>query len=181
MKVIRNYAVGAIGVVCFMAVGALVMNNSASAAPPAKSAVLRGYYLTKDAWDGAQATTACSAGYHMASLYEILDPSNLKYNGTLGVTNADSGSGPPVLVINGSLFVGEAFGWVRTGAPSQQSYSAAGEANCNAYSSNSSEHTGSLAGLLFDWNFQTYTVPMAPWGAGVGLCANSWPVWYVQD
>jgi hypothetical protein len=64
----------------------------------------RKFYLTQDGYDGSQALSACAQGYHMASLWEILDPSNLSYDTSLGATVADSGSGPP----NGS-------GWIRTG------------------------------------------------------------------
>jgi hypothetical protein len=37
------------------------------------------FYLTKTKHNGAQALTACAAGYHMPSIWEIHDPSNLKY------------------------------------------------------------------------------------------------------
>jgi hypothetical protein len=46
----------------------------------------------------------------MASMWEISDPSNLRYDTQLGVTTADSGFGPPA----GTSFVAF-FGWVRTG------------------------------------------------------------------
>ena len=40
----------------------------------------------------------------MASLGEIHDTSNLRYDTDLGLTLADSGFGPPIV-----------FGWIRTG------------------------------------------------------------------
>jgi len=45
------------------------VNNIQNAAAP------RRFYLTKeDAFDGLHAPTACAAGFHMASLFEIFDP-----------------------------------------------------------------------------------------------------------
>ncbi|MFX1355393.1 MAG: hypothetical protein ACFFGP_15680, partial [Promethearchaeota archaeon] len=63
--------------------------------PLTTSALMRQYYLTDTptGFTGADADTACAAGYHMASLYEILDTSNLKYNTDLGQTREDSGEG----------------------------------------------------------------------------------------
>jgi len=96
--------------------------------PLASSAGLRGYYLTQGTYNGAEAdgtdgngAGVCASGYHFASLWEILDPSNLKYNTTLGYTQADSGQGPPT----------NALGWVRTGYLSNTS-TTAGQGNCNA-------------------------------------------------
>ena len=86
---------------------------------------LRTFYLTKDFHDGSQALTACAPGFHMASLWEIFDPSNLRYDATLGFTRDDSGSGPP----QGS------FGWIRTGTGATTS-NFAGVGNCNAWQSN---------------------------------------------
>jgi hypothetical protein len=178
-RVIRTYAVRAIGAVFLMAVGSLVMHNSASAAPPAKKCASRGYYLTRDQWPGGQAPTACSAGYHMASLWEIFDTSSLQYDGTLGYTNADSGSGPPTGGVSG---VGPAFGWVRTGGPSQTA-APPGMSNCNSYSSSSHEDKGTLVLLNTDWslNATLLLTPTAPWVGVLGFCNDHWPVWCVED
>ena len=89
-------------------------------APLAASTGMRQYYLTEDpVSDATQALTACHSGYHMASLGEIVDPSNLKYNTTLGDTRDDSSQGPPA-------FLG---GLVRTGYNSDNS-TTAGQGNC---------------------------------------------------
>ena len=56
----------------------------------------RQFCLTKTGFNGSQALTACAAGYHMASLWEIFDTTVLRYNTALGLTKPDSGSGPPV-------------------------------------------------------------------------------------
>jgi hypothetical protein len=84
---------------------------------------LRGYYLTTTLHNGAQATTACAAGFHMASLWEMFDTSNLKYETGLGFTRPDSGFGPPL-----------SLGWVRTGGNASFS-TTPGFANCNAWTS----------------------------------------------
>jgi len=79
--------------------------DHAQAKPLAASSGLRGYYLTQSTYQGNETLTACASGYHFASLWEILDPSNLKYDTDLGMVRDDSGQGPPSYVE----------GWVRTG------------------------------------------------------------------
>ena len=85
----------------------------------ADAAELRRFYLTKATFDGGTALEACNNGYHMASLWEIYDFSNLRYERTLGLTNTDSGFGPPTAFT----------GWVRTGYSGNPSGSA-GLSNC---------------------------------------------------
>ena len=46
--------------------------------------VVSAFYLTRTTHVGNQVLTACAAGYHMASLWEILDPSNLKSQHGIG-------------------------------------------------------------------------------------------------
>src|SRR5437899_259888 len=65
----------------------------------------RSFYLTKATHKGFAGETACALGYHMASLWEIHEPSNLSYNTTLGLTGKDTGQGPPSGLS----------GWIRTG------------------------------------------------------------------
>jgi hypothetical protein len=65
----------------------------------------RKFYLTQTRHVGNEVLAVCAAGYHMASLWEIFDPSNLRYDTQLGFTLEDSGFGPP-------SFEG---GWIRTG------------------------------------------------------------------
>ena len=81
--------------------------DAAASAPtaPAAPAARRKYYLAPVGVGGNGALTACATGYHMASLWEIIDPSKLEYTTDLGDARTDSGSGP-------ATFVG---GWVRTG------------------------------------------------------------------
>jgi len=49
------------------------------------------FYLTTTTHDGDSALTACGPGFHMASLWEIHDPSDVEYDTTRGLTSADSG------------------------------------------------------------------------------------------
>ena len=51
---------------------------SGSQIPLAASSGMRQYYVTTTYHYGADADDACASGYHMASLWEIMDPSNLK-------------------------------------------------------------------------------------------------------
>ena len=89
---------------CVLVLAALVTfltltGNSASAseteAVQAASTGMRQFYLSLVLVDGSDALSTCAEGYHMASLWEIADPSNLAYNTALGCTKPDSGQGPP--------------------------------------------------------------------------------------
>src|ERR1700730_18567770 len=77
------------------------------------TAPIRGYYLTKSTITGSKVLTACASGYHFASIWEILNTSDLHYNTTLGRTNANSGNGAPA-VSQRSTFADAAEGWIRT-------------------------------------------------------------------
>jgi hypothetical protein len=129
---------------------------------------MRQFYVTKNNIPADQALTACAPGYHMASLWEIYDPSNLKYNTTLGDTSDDSGLGPPVA---------SAVGWVRTGW-SADTGTTAGKANCNAWTSASNSDWGTYIYLEDDWNSIS---EIDPWYATKGLCSNTLRVWCVED
>ncbi len=58
----------ATAVVLFLAIASLLTHNSSNAAPAKSTAPVRGYYLTKDNFNGNRVLTACAAGYHLASL-----------------------------------------------------------------------------------------------------------------
>jgi hypothetical protein len=130
----------------------------------------RSFYLTFDAFTGAQASNACADGYHMAALWEIFDTTNLKYDKTLGLTFDDSGSGPPS-GING---------WIRSGAPSQGTTGLAGKDNCFAWSSDNSSHTGTIARLTDGWS-DAPSSKVNPWESLVIFCDFPRRVWCVQD
>lgn len=130
----------------------------------------RSFYLTPTFHAGNQTLTACAEGYHMASLWEVLDTSNVRYNGELGFTHADSGFGPPTNVT----------GWIRTGAVAN-AFDSPGFANCNAWTSSSSMDSGTAVALTIDWDSSNVTV-ISPWLTGAVNCnSTSLRVWCMQD
>lgn len=130
---------------------------------------LRKFYLTQTSHSGSQALTACAAGYHMASLWEIFDTSNLKYDTALGLTTADSGFGPPHVA-----------GWIRTGNVTAETGNVLGIGNCNAWTSASFDHFGTEVRLPVFWNF-TPATDISPWDANSIHCSAPISVWCVQD
>lgn len=80
------------------------------------------YYLTKTAVPGTDALQACDNGFHMASALELQDLSDLRYDVARGLTEQDSGSGPPA---------GDS-GWIRTGRASSQAITV-GVGNCSSW------------------------------------------------
>jgi hypothetical protein len=145
-------------------------------APLAASTGMRQYYLTKTWHYGADAdgtdgngAGVCASGYHFASLWEIMDPSNLKYNTDLGRTMSDSGKGP----------VTNLYGWVRTGYYNSTSGSP-GAANCNAWTSSSDSDWGTYARLPNDW---TAGQDIHVWAVDTATCDSAvfLRVWCVAD
>jgi hypothetical protein len=129
---------------------------------------MRRYYLSKVGRDGANAESACAEGYHMASLWEILDPSNLMYNTELGGTRDDSGAGPITF-----------WGWVRTGYVSN-SDNVAGRANCDAWTTSDPTAYGTLVNLpngSWDPNYADLHV----WSTFFASCDETNAVWCVED
>jgi hypothetical protein len=129
----------------------------------------KSYYLTQTTHNGSQPLTACAAGYHMASLWEIFDTSNLKYDTALGLTTADSGLGPPHVA-----------GWIRTGSVTAETGNVAGIGNCNAWMSADANDFGTEVRLPVFWNFTSAT-DISPWDAAVIRCNAPIHVWCVQD
>jgi hypothetical protein len=130
----------------------------------------RKFYLTQTSHIGDQVLTACAAGYHMASLWEIHDPSNLRYDTQLGTTKADSGFGPPNF-----------FGWIRTGnIPGGVGFGLeTGQANCGAWTSPGiNGPRGTIASL--GWSTSFLDLP-SPWVAVTAGCEFPFRVWCVQD
>jgi hypothetical protein len=130
----------------------------------------RRFYLTRTTHDGAEALTACAAGYHMASMWEILDPSNLRYDTELGFTRDDSGSGPPTSIS----------GWIRTGSDGLAT-SVQGEGNCRAWTSAISTDRGTVVALPSVWALPPETIITNPWFASTNQCIFNLRVWCVQD
>lgn len=130
----------------------------------------RSFYITQGTFTGSQAVMACADGYHMASLFEILDVTNLRYDTSLGITQDDSGSGPPSQVT----------GWIRTGYIADGGAQVPGIANCDAWTSDNASDRGTFAKLNAFWTASEFNI-MGPWFVGPNFCDFPRRVWCVQD
>jgi len=130
----------------------------------------RRFYLSRNTANGVQALTACASGFHMASLFEIHDPTLLLYDTALGTGRADSGSGPPTGF----------FGWVRTGFDAGGAFTGGGQGqnNCEAWTSGAG---GQIAGFAADWSPSASASRFPAGDVGIGLCLTARPVWCIQD
>jgi len=149
----------------------------APAAPATGSSGLRKFYRTSTAYTPTLATTACAPGYHFASIWELLDPSNLEY--TCDPLDAwcqslyyDLGEGPPT----GSE------GWplqayVRTGYNADVS-GVRGQANCDNWASDDPSDYGTLASLTHEWGV---VEDLFVWDIGLNPCHTKAGVWCVED
>jgi hypothetical protein len=135
----------------------------------------RRYYLTKNLADGLQALNACASGFHMASRWELDDPSSLEYDPILGRQNNDSGQGPPV----GNEFGEQVGGWVRTGSVSMD-LGFGVMTNCDTWSTNDGSSVGTFLSIDVNWN-TAGTALGTPWIAGSGACNSSIAVWCIED
>ncbi len=154
----------------FLGYLALSREQAAASTPPAPLAAapsMRQYYLTPTKVPGGEALTPCAAGYHMASLWEILDTSNLKYNTSLGATRDDSGQGPPSGIA----------GWVRTGYAGHTE-EAPGRSNCNNWTSSDILDQGTWAMVPYDWS-SAQDIHM--WDVNDFACSIYANVWCVED
>ena len=132
---------------------------------------LRKFYLTDAKYDGnnADGASVCAEGYHFASLWEILDVSNLEYNQDLGATNDDSGYGPPSLI----------GGWIRTGY-SENNDDNPGQANCSNWEPTDSFSFGTIISLSSDWT-NSDERDISVWDAAFQGCNDTAQVWCVED
>ncbi len=111
----------------------------------------------------------------MASLFEVMDPSNLRYaTGQAGAfydpLNVDQGAGPP----SGH------FGWIRTGNVSiGQSYVDV-VPNCVNWTTGANDNDGTVAILDSNWIADPSTIA-GRWKASATACDSPFPVWCVQD
>ena len=126
----------------------------------------RAYYLSGPVLNATYALGACESGYHLASLWELLDTSNLAYNRQSGIFAADSGEGPPTVYE----------GWVRTGYGSNNS-TTSGQANCNTWTATTG--SGTTIALPSDWI--NGTKHMGVWSAGTSACGSPGYAWCVED
>jgi hypothetical protein len=147
---------------------------------------MRRFYLTEGLFPADEAATqACAAGFHMASLWEIFDPSGLLYDTERGFLTFDSGQGPINAGGTGNNPAPSLFGWVRTGTNSEFG-AVSGDANCDVWSSNSVNLTGTIAGLTRAWNpdpavFSATPSVVEPWSGALETCDNALRVWCVED
>ena len=134
----------------------------------------RRFYLTEGGYDGSQALGACDSGFHMASMWEILDVTQLSYDASRGVTQADSGEGPPAYMA----------GWIRTGMPSEDTVGLSGTTNCQAWTSSIKGSAGTQVYLYrsWPWGGEAVSDSRIPWWyPGGGNCAVPAQVWCVED
>ena len=148
---------------------------------PPRSLEARRFYLTKDAVQGNQVLGACARGYHVASRFELLDVSSLRYDPTVGLTSADSGMGPPSrAAAYGSE---DPSGWVRTGGSSRYTDTdgAPGSAfaNCAVWSTSSADAYGTVAYLID--RFTTDGSPATVWNGQSVRCNLPHHVWCIED
>lgn len=130
------------------------------------------YYLTNFGFPASQAKAACLAGFHMASLTEILDPSNLQYallDPLIAARAEQDARGAP-----------HPEGWVRTVYQLGSGVGPPGQANCFSYSSfaNATEF-GTVARLTSDWT--TAPLSVSPWSTRTETCLTNVRVWCVED
>jgi hypothetical protein len=104
----------------------------------------------------------CADGYHFASFWEIVDPSNLKYNTDLGLTVSDSGRGPP----RGY------FGWVRTGSLGNSG------SNCSTWTRSDVDARGTSVHFS---SISDHVNTEAVWELTLRSCNQNPSVWCVQD
>lgn len=141
--------------------------SEVEAAQPASTGI-RQFYMTAGVYQGDAALSACAAGYHMASLWEIADPSQLQYNTSLGLWMSDSGQGPPA----------NKRGWVRTGYVSNTLYEPGGS-NCAVWTSSQEGHYGTQVILPTDWTSDSDDIGV--WSATADNCIFSNHVWCIED
>jgi hypothetical protein len=146
---------------------AAALGLAAFASAPAAAGAKK-YFLTIDGFAGNAALGACGKGYHMATLWEIYDVTQLKYDAKRGQLRADSGSGPPA----------ELGGWVRTGG-AESAADNVGVANCFGWISNVAEDYGSAVEL--DGNWEAPATNASPWAPFTATCDSTLPVWCKQN
>jgi len=152
--------------IVYLAWGAQTVDASSPSAPTFTS--MRRYYLTISTKSGAGPLTACATGYHMASLWEILDTTQLEYNSSLEFVQGDTGYGPPTYV----------YGWIRTGYFSSTS-STPGLGNCSVWT-NGTSGSGTIAQLPSSW--YSTNVDIHVWDVATDGCGTSvHHVWCVED
>jgi len=138
----------------------------------------RRFYLSQTAAaNGGAASASCSAGFHIASIWEIHDPSALFYDVAHGATSLGSGQGVPAQA-SGSL-ANDNVGWALTGIDDTTTLPNAGLINCHAYTTGSASARGTILRINGDLSAASPQVP--PWTANTAGCNEPWKVWCVED
>lgn len=132
----------------------------------------RNFYLTQEDYSTLLVNSACEPGYHFASLWELLDTSNLTYNQTLGAVwlAGDLGYGPP----------SEAPGWIRTGYESKSDSGIPGRDNCSNWTLDDINLNGTSARLRSNWASTSGNF-LQGWEVMAVKCDQSLAVWCVED
>ena len=127
-------------------------------------------YLTSSTYATNAVLTACISGYHMASMWEILDVSNLVYDYNLAAAykRDDSGYGPP----------SDWNGWVRTGVASSGE-NTIGTGNCKNWTSVAGTDYGVSVRLSRFW--QSAPGDLLAWDATNYTCNYVGPVWCIKN
>jgi len=127
------------------------------------------FYLTPTQYGADEVLTACADGYRAASLWEILDTTDLVYDTARGYIGGDSGAGPPSAVS----------GWIRTGYWMASSADGPGVGNCLNWTSTSGSEYGTIALLSANWGFTPTAISL--WEAISVTCSTTWTrVWCVR-
>ena len=174
LAVLLTLAIIAIIFLGYLVVAQESVAASSQQVPAVAAARMRQYYLTKDSFKGSKPSGSngsgagvCANGYHFASLWEILDPSNMKYDTLLGDDSLDSGKGPPSFTS----------GWVRTGSSSNNSPNP-GHANCSNWELVTG--FGTVVSLTTNWT-DSSNRDIFVWDAAFQPCGLEVQVWCMED
>jgi hypothetical protein len=144
---------------------ALVLLVAFSALP---AAAAKRFFLTTDTFAVADIRDACGKGFHVASLWEILDFASLRYDAKRGRPPQTGSGGPPAGI----------YGWIETGGDDSAS-ATAGLGNCLGFTSSSSMDNGTVVQLPLDWTSAVTAV--SPWDPGTSTCNVPRNVWCKQN
>ena len=139
---------------------------------PASQNSSRKYYITSKEYASTQAISACGEGYYFASLWEVLDTSNLAYARDLGSAkqSSDQGAGPPTGVL----------GWIRTGYESEGDSGIPGRDNCNNWTTQINTFSGTAAKLRSNWTASAGNY-FHGWEVTALVCNQEQGVWCVEE
>lgn len=128
------------------------------------------FYVTDATYSAGGALSACSDGYHMASLWEIQHFSDLQYayDHPDAHVKVDSSLGAPA----------NWWGWIRTGQDASP-VNTPGTGNCQSWTSTEPDESGTVARLGSDW--EAAASAGSPWQATSRACSGIAPVWCVSN